>query len=108
MAGRLSVLEFAVASAALTLNAAQISAARRVLVDGEGQADVARAIGKTRQNVRYWTLRVLAAWEKQCDAMTAVVPAGWAVQIIAAPQDQMARIVAGIEAERQKRIAKGG
>lgn len=108
MAGRLNALQFAAASAGLTLRDDAIKAARRVLVGGEHQADVARDVSEHRQTVHYWCKRVLDAWEVILGRWAAEVPPGWQVQILAAPPAEMTRIVAACEAERQNLIAKGG
>ena len=105
MAGRLNPLEFAVAAASVSLKAKAKEAAKRVLVGGEVQADVAAAMGETRQNVYYWTKRILSMWERQEAAMALVAPQGWNVRIVTAPPDHMAKILALTEAERLRLFA---
>lgn len=107
MAELLSPLEFAVASAGLKCDEGVLNTVRRVLVDGEERAAVAREIGKNKQWMGYWARQVTEAWEKQSKAMAAVAPDGWEVRIVAAPADQMAKIMAITEIEHQKLIAEG-
>lgn len=103
--GSLNALEFAMASAALKLEPVALEAARQVLVDGKGQTEVAGEVGHTRQNVHYWVNRVSEVYEKQQQAMLALVPSGWLVQIIAAPPARMCKLRAMAEADMNLHLA---
>ena len=105
MAGTLSPLEFAAASAGLKLEPKALDAARRVLVEGVSQTEVALAAEANKQTVHYWVKRVADVRALQVAAMAAVVPNGWTVEILAAPADRMARIVASAEAEMNLYVA---
>lgn len=97
--GSLNAVDFAAASAALKLGPAALDAAKKVLVDGEAPVKVAEDAGETRQNVHYWVRRVAEVHDKQQQAMLAVVPDGWHVNIIAAPPARMRQIVALADAD---------
>lgn len=101
----MSLLEFSLASASVGLKPKAENAARRVLVDGEFQTDVATSMGETRQNVHYWTKRILDVSLRQKAAMAKVAPPGWNARIVTAPPALMRKIELLTEADRLDLIA---